>query len=237
MRQTTDKFSVLELTSEGLAVLKQRKPVTLVKPAATPNKLEHRTGEITCDEALFEVLRQLRRRLAEERSVPPYIIFSDVALRQMARTYPATEAEFARISGVGEKKLQEFGKVFLVEIGAYLRTNPRQVFAEDSIAASPAKPWLGDTARASLDLFRKGKSVEAIACERSLTVGTIYTHLAAALETGEPIDINRCLTTEEQARVAEAFAKHGWENLTGAHQALGGRIDYGKLRLFRAAQE
>jgi ATP-dependent DNA helicase RecQ len=77
-------------------------------------------------------------RLAEERSVPSYIIFSDVALRQMARTYPATEAEFARISGVGEKKLHEFGAIFLAEIASYLRSNPRQAFAEESLMAPGA---------------------------------------------------------------------------------------------------
>ena len=56
---------------------------------------------------------QLRKQLADERGVPPYIIFSDVALRQMARVYPANDREFARISGVGEKKLREFGAAFL----------------------------------------------------------------------------------------------------------------------------
>src|SRR5439155_1388661 len=74
-----------------------------------PGPAEHRAGEIGCDEALFEKLRQLRKQLADQQAVPPYIIFSDVALRQMARFYPQSEADFARISGVGEKKLREFG--------------------------------------------------------------------------------------------------------------------------------
>src|ERR1041385_8324577 len=93
LRQTADQFSIVELTAEGMAALKERKRVTLTKPMAAPEKIEHRAGEIACDEVLFESLRQLRRRLAEERSVPSYIIFSDVALRQMARHYPSTQAE------------------------------------------------------------------------------------------------------------------------------------------------
>jgi ATP-dependent DNA helicase RecQ len=160
LRQTSEKFSVLELTPEGLAVLKQRRRVTLTKPVAAPEPKEHRVGEIACDEELFERLRQLRKGLADERGVPPYIVFSDVSLRQMARDYPANEAEFARISGVGEKKLQEFGAVFLAEIAAHLQGRPRQIFAEDSFRA-PVRPvsgraGLGDTVAQSLRLFRSG---------------------------------------------------------------------------------
>ncbi|HWY29464.1 MAG TPA: DNA helicase RecQ [Candidatus Acidoferrum sp.] len=129
VRQTTDKFSVLELTGAGGTMLKERAKVTLTKPVTAPEPRGRRTGEISCDELLFEKLRQLRRRLADERDVPAYIIFSDVALRQMARDYPANARDFARISGVGEKKLSEFGEVFLEEIADHLRANPRQAFA------------------------------------------------------------------------------------------------------------
>jgi ATP-dependent DNA helicase RecQ len=132
LRQTKEKFSVLELTNEGLAMLKQRKPVRLTKPVMAPEPKAHLAGEIACDEVLFDRLRQLRKRLADERDVPAYIVFSDVSLRQMARDYPAGEREFARIIGVGEKKLREFGGVFLAEIAAHLRTHPRQMFADDS---------------------------------------------------------------------------------------------------------
>ena len=85
-------------------------------PSTAPESKVHRAGEIACDEVLFDRLRRLRKQLADERDVPAYIVFSDVALRQMARDYPANEREFARISGVGEKKLREFGDVFLAEI-------------------------------------------------------------------------------------------------------------------------
>src|SRR6202042_2422116 len=121
-------------TDAGHAALKSRQKVTLTKPVAPTEPQKHRAGEIACDEALFEKLRGLRKQLADERGVPPYIVFSDVALRQMARFYPATEGDFSRISGVGEKKLREFGAVFLREIAAHLQTNPRQIFADDSFS-------------------------------------------------------------------------------------------------------
>ncbi len=135
LRQTTEKFSVLELTADGLAALKQRKNITLTKPVTAPEKKIRRVGEITCDETLFDRLRQLRRKLADERDVPAYIVFSDVSLRQMARDYPVSEGALTRISGVGEKKLREFGEAFLAEITAHLQANPRQLFADDSFAA------------------------------------------------------------------------------------------------------
>ncbi len=132
------EFSTLELTDEGRAALRDRRKIPLTQPAAAPRVKEStkRAGEIDCDEGLFERLRLLRRRLGDERDVPAYIIFSDVSLRQMARLYPASAEEFSRISGVGEKKLQEFGAVFMEEIAIHLQHNPRQIFAEDFKATS-----------------------------------------------------------------------------------------------------
>jgi len=133
LRQAPGKFSTLELTPEGLAALRERKPITLTQPMTAPPEKEKvpRAGEITCDEELFERLRQLRKRVADERNVPAYIIFSDVSLRQMARHYPSDDEQMARINGVGEKKLKEFGAVFLSEIAAHLGQNPRQMFGDD----------------------------------------------------------------------------------------------------------
>ncbi len=238
LRQTAEKFSVLELTDAGLAVLKERRPVTLTKPATAPESNVQRVGEIICDKVLFEHLRELRKRLADERDVPAYIVFADVALRQMARNYPANEREFARISGVGEKKLREFAPVFLGEIAAHLQTHPRQVFADDSLA-SPGPPTardtLGDSAGETLRRFRAGQSVVQIARERSLAAGTIYGHLAEAMEYGESIDLDQFFTPEEQKRVSAAFARHGLASLSKVFESLQGACDYGRLRIFRAA--
>jgi len=134
--QNAEKFNIVELTGAGLAALRARTKITLTQPVAPTRTEQPRAGEIACDEALFDALRALRKRLADERAVPPYIIFSDVALRQMARFYPATEREFSRISGVGEKKLREFGEVFLREIAVHLQTNARQIFADDSFTGA-----------------------------------------------------------------------------------------------------
>ena len=239
LRQTTERFSVLELTNDGLAALKQRKKITLTQPAVAPETKVHQVGEISCDEVLFDRLRALRKKLADERDVPAYIIFSDVSLRQMARSYPANEREFARISGVGEKKLREFGDIFLGEIAAHLETNARQIFADDSftIPAVPPPPRgsLGDSARETLRRFRSGQTVEQIAGERSVTTNTILNHIAEGIERGEPVDLDKFFTTDEKQKVAAAFNAHGAFALSPVFESLGGKIDYGRLRIFRAA--
>ncbi|HTD68111.1 MAG TPA: RecQ family ATP-dependent DNA helicase, partial [Candidatus Limnocylindria bacterium] len=239
-RQDSQRFNVLELTAEGRAALTQRKSVQLTKPMKVPERREHAIGEIACDEVLFEKLRALRKRLADERGVPPYIIFSDVALRQMARVYPANESEFMRISGVGQLKLRDFGALFIAEISTFLAGNARQIFADDSFAMSAPVPRpgrLNDTTRETLKLFRSGESVEEIARRRNFATSTIYGHLATAVETGEKVDLNQMLTTEEQDSIRAAFSKYGFGNLTTVHQALAGKMDFGLLRLCRATQQ
>jgi ATP-dependent DNA helicase RecQ len=123
LRQAAEKFNVLQLTDQGQAALRERQSIRLTRSATVKKPAQPRAGEISCDEDLFERLRQLRKRLADERGVPPYIVFSDVSLRQMARQYPSNEAEFAQISGVGEQKLKRFGKIFLSAIANYRRDN------------------------------------------------------------------------------------------------------------------
>ena len=126
------KFATLSLTPAGLEALRKRTSIVLTKQIDIAEKVaRRRAGAIECDEALFERLRALRRRLADERGVPAYIIFSDVSLREMARTYPANSTEFRRISGVGEQKLKDFGEAFLREIKGHSAANPRRTFSED----------------------------------------------------------------------------------------------------------
>ena len=238
VNQDARKFNAIELTAEGRAVLKERKNVRLTKPMKAPEATRRQVGDIACDEALFERLRDLRKRLADERQVPPYIVFSDVALRQMAHMYPVNETEFKRVNGVGERKLAEFGRWFLGEIASYLQSNPRQIFADDTFEApSPAPPRrskLTGTVLETLRMFRAGKSIESIAQHRTLNAGTILGHLAAAVESGELIDLGRFISAPDQAEIESALKRHPGVALSPAFQALGGRYDYGLLRLVRA---
>jgi ATP-dependent DNA helicase RecQ len=234
--QNAEKFNIVELTDAGRAALKTRQKITLTKPVTAPEPARQRAGAISCDEALFEKLRQLRKRLADERGVPPYIVFSDVALRQMAHDYPETPSAFSRVSGVGEKKLREFGELFLSEIAAHLRSNPRQIFADESFGTAPTstRGGLSDTVRETLHFLRQGKSIPEIARLRGLKDSTLYTHLEEAILAGEIIDTRGWLDAEAKRAIAAAFAQHGFGNLGGAMESLGGRYSYGQLRLHRA---
>jgi ATP-dependent DNA helicase RecQ len=238
LHQNAEKFNVVELTEAGRTALKSRRKIMLTK-AVSAGPMEHRVGEIACDEALFEKLRWLRKRLADERGVPPYVIFADTTLRQMARLYPARESDLSRVSGIGEKKMREHGQTFLREIAAHLDSNPRQIFADDSFSTHPTvvprQPELTDTARESLQFFRQGKSVPEIASIRGVKDGTIYGHLEQALLAGEKLDVNTLVPVAAQREIADAFARRGILSLAPIVESFGGKYGYGECRIVRAA--
>jgi ATP-dependent DNA helicase RecQ len=116
-------FSVLKLTPQALQVLKDEESVELARPR-TKEKAARKpaiAAELDADDLqLFEELRALRKRLAEEQGVPPYVIFGDAALVEMSRVRPRDEDEFLGINGVGQVKLERHGKNFLEVIAADL---------------------------------------------------------------------------------------------------------------------
>jgi ATP-dependent DNA helicase RecQ len=239
--QAPGKFSVLELTSEGRRLLKERTALMLTKPKVAPEAKSRAAGVIACDEALFERLRQLRKSLADARDVPAFVVFSDVALRQMARDYPADQREFARISGVGTSKLREFGDTFISGIADFLHSNPRQSFArgsnpESREVARQGRLSLGDSARDTLRRFRAGESAAHIAQERGLALSTVMGHLVEAVEAGEDVDLGVILSMNDEREIAGAFADIGLQNISGVRERLAGRYGYGLLKLYRAVR-
>jgi ATP-dependent DNA helicase RecQ len=238
-RQTPEKYSVLELTPAGVKALRDREPVRLYRPMKMPTVQLHRKGEIECDEVLFEKLRGLRKHLADERDVPAYVIFSDVALRLMAREYPTTSREFSNISGVGQKKLTEFGATFLVEIKAYLEGHERMQFDDTPPPPRPQAPKktaISSSARETYDFFQTGMTLPQIARRRSLTEKTVIQHIVECVDLGEPIDLNKLLSSEEQAKLEKAFRMHGWERLKPVKDTLPPTYTYEMLHLYRAAK-
>lgn len=123
---TSGRMSVVELTQAGRDWLGSRDLIELTRPTVAKPKSSaarsrsERAGEIQCDEMLFQRLRELRMELAAKRGLPAYMIFGDVALREMARDCPTTLEAFSLTSGVGEKKQAEYGEQFISEIAAYL---------------------------------------------------------------------------------------------------------------------
>ena len=243
LRQDTENFSVLEITEQGWDFIKERHTIMLTKPMPTPERQMAQVVDVAYDEQLFNRLRLLRKTLADERDVPAYVIFSDVALRQMARDYPGNKLEFIRISGVGNRKLEEFGAAFIAAITEYLESNTQRGFSNavtsprSQLTTSKKAKLLSDTVKETLRLFQRGFSVEHIATQRGLVNSTIYGHLEQAIQADEPVEINRLFTPEQQTQIAAAFARTGFKNLTGAKELLGDNYHYGQLRLFRVLHE
>ncbi|HEX3619543.1 MAG TPA: HRDC domain-containing protein, partial [Candidatus Udaeobacter sp.] len=209
--------------------------VTLTKQVDVAGKAARsRIGAIACDELLFEQLRGLRRRLADERDVPAYVIFSDVTLREMARNYPTTPTEFRRIPGVGEQKLKDFADPFLSEIRAYLTTNERRTFTENGGPLRPPRPArLNDSQLETLRRFQRGETVDEIARARGFVRSTIYSHLLAAIECGKLVERDRFFTPPQEKEIAAAFRQVANGTLVDVSALLGGKYDTGLLRIFR----
>jgi len=230
------RFATLTLTPAGREVLRSRIPITLTKQIdIAAHKEKPRAGSIECDELLFEELRALRRKLADERDVPAYVIFSDVSLRKMARNYPTTAREFRRIPGVGEQKLKDFARPFLSEIKKYLATNPRQTFSDDSGSLfRQRRAHLNDSEGETLRRFQRGESVDEIARARGFVRSTIYGHLAAAIDCSKLAERTRFFTPTQEKEIVAAFHQVSDGKLVEVGALLGNRYDIGLLRIFRA---
>jgi len=126
LTQSGDSFKTLQLTEKGLEALKSRKIIELNKPLSSLKPRRRQETDISFDSVLFDLLKSLRKTLADEKDVPAYIIFSDATLRQMAKDCPVTSLEFSQISGVGERKLAEFGDSFIDRIKTYLSNKVEQ---------------------------------------------------------------------------------------------------------------
>ncbi len=234
-----DKFPTVSVSQLGIDTLKKRETVMLTRSLSTPKSKSVRTGDIPCDSGLFEVLRALRKTLADARNVPPYVVFSDVTLRHFSRDYPEDAAALLRIPGVGEKKREDYGDSFLSAIGQWLTENPRQEFTPLEGGSAPAaRPQPGitpGTAAVTLELFRSGQSIPQISQTRGLAESTIESHLGQAMENGEQLDPRGLYSAEEERQMKAALEGYDEIALKPVFEQLGGRISYGKLRLYRAA--
>ncbi len=113
-----ENFGILKITEKGSRVLFGKSPFFTAKRVAA-GKSKQEQEFLTGDEELFTRLKTLRFNIAREKNVPPYIIFSDKTLREMSAVLPVSEIAFLQINGVGEVKLESYGKVFMDEITDY----------------------------------------------------------------------------------------------------------------------
>ena len=240
VRHSGDRYRSLTVTPEGRDFLRRRLPLTLtrVKPddADSPQP-QPEVGQLDFDRDLFAHLRDLRFRLAQARNVPPYVIFGDRSLQEMAHYLPQSRASFSNISGVGRVKLNEFADDFLAVIRDYAeplgldeRPQPQRRTRRRRVSRR-----LGPTYRETLDLFESGLSIKDISDRRKLSEDTIVSHVEHLVASGENLTLERELPPPERlTRMEQAFAEAASWNLTPVRNLLGDDYSYRELRLVRA---
>lgn len=194
---------------------------------------------VAYDEGLFEALRAHRLRLAQERGVPPYVIFGDRTLADLAARWPKTAADLTSIFGIGDTKREQYGEGFLSVIRLYAAEHgwpatTNVAPAQALPVKSKAKQSLGDSAAHSKELFTSGKSIEEVASLRGLAFGTILQHLEEAVTQGEAISFAHISFPKERFEtIQQAFQKSRGFALTPVRQMLGEGYSFDELRLAR----
>jgi ATP-dependent DNA helicase RecQ len=227
----------LKLLPAAKAVLFENQNVQLFRPISIKErqaieqkrkeqatKKEEAQPRLRVRNELFDALREFRRSLAMEMGLPPYVVFSDATLAEMAANVPQSEHDFRNISGVGDQKWQQYGQSFLSKVNDFLKEHPdfvesgshlQSVIRETkpiepkSLKASsdprePKEPKV-PTQQVTYNLFKQGLSIAEIAEQRFLSPVTISGHLAQLYEAGEPIDLYQFITKKEVAQITEAI--------------------------------
>ncbi len=241
-RQEAAEFNAIKVTERGRAVLFKGETVSLPVPPVRGRapRLATAAAQALANPALFEQLRTVRKRLADERAVPPYVIFHDSVLRGIAASLPRTPEDLLRIPGVGERKVQDYGDAVLACIAGFgvpsseLQVPGPQAKRPSEIETRPSKLALSPTAHRTLDLFREGRSPDEIGTTRGLAPSTIEGHLADAIECGE-LALDGLVDRERQRAIEQAIDEVGPDLLTPIRERLGEDYGYGEIRFVRAA--
>ncbi len=188
-----DQGSVLKLTASAKEVLFEGKKIELVKPVdvkarveAAKKKAKGKPKRERVRDELFEALRALRLQLARVRGVPPYIIFSDATLEEMAAKRPTTDLAMNEISGVGERKMHLYGEQFKQAIIDFLIAKEKS-----------GQKVQGSSHVLSFNLYKNGTTIADIATQRNIKELTVLTHLAKCYEQGEDFDVSEFIGAEE----------------------------------------
>ncbi len=201
-----------------LQLRRDLKPQTTAKASGSPASQLVR-GE---EREQWEALRALRRKLAEEHGVPPYVIFPDSTLLEMLRSQPGTMAEMGRVSGVGARKLERYGEAFLEVLGG----------------AAPAPRVVADVRHELISLARAGMTPMQIAGQLQCSEKNVYTMLAEAIGK-QQLSLNQALDLPEDlmTEIQDAFLDGEGElpPVTAIAELFTGRVPEGVLYCVRAA--
>jgi ATP-dependent DNA helicase RecQ len=176
---------------------------------------------------LFELLRVLRKQIADKLGLPPYTIFHDTSLLEMADKRPIDKSQFLAISGVGQEKHKRFGDAFIKEIITYIHAN----------SDSGLKLAKGMTNVVSYEMFLQGSSIEEIALARNITPSSVVGHLVKMRDEGKEINLRALVDDWTYDAVLLGFNELKMKKNDFAKplfELLGGEIPYEKIRLVMA---
>ncbi|TVM00145.1 MAG: DNA helicase RecQ [Candidatus Brocadia sp. WS118] len=234
VRLDGDEYPILKLHEKSRPVLVGEEKVFLIKPEERLPVQKAEVSEVY-DQTLFDRLRALRKTLADQEGVPPYIIFHDTSLKEMTAYYPQSLLDLRKISGIGDRKLMKYGKIFLEEIVNYCEQNniiPKQCSPPPE--EIPGKEPKTSTVQATLDLYRQCLTMPEIAQKRGLAVSTIASHLEKLILDGEDISLDGFVPSEKQQHIRGVFEESGLQALSPVKEKLGEGYSYEEVRLVRA---
>ena len=232
------EFRTLQLTSKARTALKKRTPIMgqLQEAQERAGNARVRAAELEYNHALYALLRQKRKELADSAEVPPYVIFSDRTLVEMCTYYPQTHERLLDISGVGQAKLTQYGEQFLQVIKAYcqkkgLKEKPKEV--------QPKKISLGQRHMIVGQAYNAGRTVQDLMERHNVQAKTILKHLEKFAMDGNTLRASgelAALTTldpAQQQKVLQSFEQCGTALLKPVFEQLNGTISYDDLKIMR----
>ncbi|HXH70751.1 MAG TPA: DNA helicase RecQ [Pyrinomonadaceae bacterium] len=242
LAQTEGQYPTIVLTEQSEAVLKGNVSVELFKVTIKEDKKASLVSKISHPylKDLFEDLKRVRTAFAKSENVPPYVVFSDATLVEMATYLPQTEDEMRRISGIGDLKLQKYGADFLNEINSYCETKN---LASRINLKSPNRESKSRTKRdadgntswdISLDMFNSGLSIDEIAETRRMAKSTIEMHLVRFIQSGE-VSLEDLVLYSKIKPIRNAITRlNAGFAVAPVKEFLGENYSYGEIRAVMA---
>ncbi len=242
------EYNILKITSEGGRLLKgevaprllrMRPKEALSRERRTRTQVDPHSWE-GVDRELFEELRKLRTSKANEMGLPPYLVFGDAALRDMARRRPSTPEGFLKVSGVGKKKCDDFGDEFTAVIRAHCEAKGLKMDVTPSMTPSPvkstpsAKKAGGPSAGAltAFPMFREGLSVADVSSRMARAESTVQGYLNQFLEGEKITDPSPWVHLPLVERIEKAIAIVGGEGaLRPIFEQLDGSVSYDAIHV------
>ena len=241
LAQRGSGYPTLVVSAQGRKFLNSREKLSLTRPKQAAPVLQATSGpdrETAYDTRLFDELAALRLEIATDREVPAYQIFGNKSLQQMAFHMPRNEAEFSRISGVGDAKLRDFSERFLKVINEYMQANGQSAAVEQVPVNAPKKRIRGISMsiRETVDLISQNRSLDEVAEQRGISETTIRNHLERFVQEGGKIDLDHLMPSDvRRSRIEAAFKEMGEARLTPVRDALGDDYTWEELAVVRLA--